>query len=285
MTPPNLETIRRHLEAVARPRDVFENRKTLEDVQSYIETEWTGYGYRVQKHPFEWGGLALENLVAFRPPRSGHARFVIAAHFDAVPGTDGADDNASGVAGLLECARLLAPTPAAGDIDFIAFNAEEYNMIGSTAYVEELKRQRVGIAGMLSLEMIGYTSERKGSQQIPLFLKPFYPDTGNFIALVGDGRSTSLLKAAREAFRKVPGLPVETLIVPAKGWLIPETRLSDHSPFWDAGYPALLVTDTSFFRNPHYHTPRDRIETLHLEFLGRVVEGIVNLALTMPSTF
>ena len=131
---------------------------------------------------------------------------------------------------------------------------------------------------MISLEMVGFTAKAKGTQKLPLPLRPFYPDTGDFLALVGDDVSSSLLALARSAFRKVPRLPVETLTVPLHGWLFPETRLSDHAPFWDAGYPALLVTDTSFFRNPHYHLPSDRLETLDLEFLAKVTEGIVNLA-------
>ncbi len=110
---------------------------------------------------------------------------------------------------------------------------------------------------------------------MPLALRPFYPDVGNFLALVADSSSASLLEKGKKAFGSVPGLPVETLMVPAKGMVFPETRLSDHSSFWDAGYPALLVTDTSFFRNPHYHTAADRIDTLDLEFLAQVAEGVV----------
>jgi hypothetical protein len=130
---------------------------------------------------------------------------------------------------------------------------------------------------MISLEMVGFTSSVKGSQQLPLFLKPHFPDVGNFLALVGDSKSDALLKKAQAAFKKIDGLPVEILKLPAKGWLLPAARLSDHSPFWDAGYPALLVTDTSFFRNPHYHQPSDKIETLDLNFLSRVTAGVVEL--------
>ena len=277
------EKLRRHLEAVARPRDLFENPAGLLAVQQYIEDELRSYGYKTEKHPFSFQGQKFENVLA----RTGRAqtpappkRFIIGAHFDAVPGTDGADDNASGVAGLLEAARLLAQSPAADSIDFLAFNAEEYGMVGSGRYVRDhcQGKNRAGILGMISLEMIGFTSQKKGSQQLPSVLKPFYPDTGNFLALVGDGGAKKLLKTAAKAFQTVPGLPVQMLTVPVKGWLFVSTRLSDHSPFWDAGIPALLVTDTSFFRNPHYHLDSDKPATLDFGFMAKVTEGVCRLA-------
>ena len=110
---------------------------------------------------------------------------------------------------------------------------------------------------------------------MPLFLKPFYPDIGHFIGLVANTKSRRFLKGVEKIFRRVEGLPVETLTLPGKGWIFPDARLSDHSPFWDEGFPALLVTDTSFFRNPHYHSPADRIETLDLDFLGKVTEAVI----------
>jgi len=291
MRKPSADELNKHLAAISRPRDIFENRTTLLEIQSYIESELKTYGYRIEKQAFTFQGAELENLIAYEEGPRTEPRFLIGAHFDAVPGSYGADDNASGVASMLEAARLLKGTEAAKLIDFIAFNAEEYGMVGSTHYVEALKHsggvmhkrrmsggQSATIKGMISLEMVGYTNDQKGSQKIPLFLKPFYPDAGNFLALVGDGKSMNLLKKAKDAFKRVKGLPVETLMLPARGWIVPETRLSDHSPFWDKGYPALLVTDTSFFRNPHYHTPEDKVETLNLEFLNQVTEGVVALA-------
>jgi len=277
MLKPSLANIRKHLEIISRPRDIFQNRGTLLEIEEYIKSEFQSYGYALEIQPSPFEDETFNNVIA-RSRSLSSSRFIIGAHFDAVPGTPGADDNASGVAALLETARLLANTEAASKIDFITFNAEEYNMIGSSFHVNKLKANKQTLIGMLSLEMIGYTNSRKGSQEIPLPLKPFYPNVGNFLALVGDWNSKPLLKQAENAFKKVNGLPVETLRLPGKGNLLPAARLSDHSPFWDAGYPALLVTDTSFFRNPHYHTSQDRLETLDLEFLSRVTEGIVRLA-------
>ena len=127
--------------------------------------------------------------------------------------------------------------------------------------------------GMLSLEMVGYASQAKGSQKMPFFLKPFYPEVGNFIGLVANTGSKLLLEKVRKIFQEVEGLPVESLILPANGWIFPDARLSDHSPFWDKGFPALLVTDTSFYRNPHYHSREDQIETLNFDFLAKVTEA------------
>ena len=273
-TLPCRDHLRIHLDKIARPRDLFENPEALSEIQNYIEEEFKSYGYAVRRQAFPFREHTFFNLIAQKNPDASRPRFVIGSHFDAVPGTPGADDNASGVAAMLEAARLVKDSAANAVINWVAFNAEEYGMVGSTFYARELKKAGCPIAGMISLEMVGFTNSKKGSQRLPVFLKPFYPDTGNFLALVGDDHSKELLKNAKKYFSAVRGLPVESLTVPGKGWVIPETRLSDHSPFWDEGYPALLVTDTSFFRNPHYHSVHDTIETIDLEFLARVTEGI-----------
>ena len=287
--PVEIDSLKRHLSAVACLRDPFQNPEALAKVAHYIQNQFEASGYRVEADVFELEGQKFENLIA-RPasfPSSSSPQFMVAAHFDAVPGTPGADDNASGVAAMLEAARLVAESNPDSPVHFAAFNLEEYGMIGSSRYVESLKKElflrkssgktKDSFNGMISLEMVGFTAHEKGSQILPLILKPFYPDTGNFLALVGDLRSAALMQKAKGAFTNGI-LPVETLTVPLKGWEFPAVRLSDHSPFWDAGLPALLVTDTSFFRNPHYHTPEDRIETLNLDFLKSVTEGVVRLA-------
>lgn len=275
---PDIQLLKKHLTAIARPRDPFENRETLLEVEEYITCELRSFKYDVRKAPFQFQGTEFHNLIAHTGSESPGGQWILGAHFDAVPGTSGADDNASGVACLLEAARLLAASKSVSQINFLFFNLEENGMIGSSHYAAELKKTKANIQGMLSLEMVGYTSSEKGSQKMPLLLKPFYPDTGNFLALVGDTQSKALLKKAKRAFKEISGLPVETLAVPSKGWAFPETRLSDHSSFWDAGYPALLVTDTSFFRNPHYHQPSDSVETLDLNFMALVTEGVVRFA-------
>lgn len=277
------EFLQKHLSAVARPRDPFDHYSTLCEIEKYAEDEFRAAGYLVEKDPFRLHGKAFNNLIASRGPAKKKPPLIIGAHFDAVPGTDGADDNASGMAALLEAARVLSTLPAQPAVNFAAFNMEEYGISGSAHYARRLKTDAAKIAGMISLEMVGYTSQEPGSQKIPVLLKAFYPGTGNFLALVGDDRSAPLLQTAEKAFGEVAGLKTETLTVPLKGLLMPAVRLSDHAPFWDEGWPSLLVTDTSFFRNPHYHAPSDRVETLDLEFLERVTEGVVRMALAFSA--
>jgi Zn-dependent M28 family amino/carboxypeptidase len=284
MNPPlsfkvNLEALKRHLGRIVGERNFETSPKHLLEVQHYIEEEFRGYGFEVARLPFTFRGQTFVNLKARRPGAQARRRFIIGAHFDSVPGSPGADDNASGVASLLEVARGLATAKMREtNVEFIAFNLEEYGMIGSRAYAEQLKKEKAEISGMLSLEMVGYSTPEKNSQKMPLFLKPFYPDTGNFIGLVANTSSKKFLQKTRDAFKQVEGLAIETLVLPANGWVFPDARLSDHSPFWDNGFPALLVTDTSFFRNPYYHSKEDRIETLNLPFLARVTEAVFQTA-------
>ncbi len=276
---PNKNQIKKHLEIISRPRDAFDNPEVLSEVQKYIHNELCSYGYSVSEHTFEYNGQSFSNLIA-NHNSVNQTKLIIGAHFDSVPNTPGADDNASGIAGMLEAARCLKETEFVSHIDFLAFNLEEYGMVGSREYVKYLKNSKHDLLGMISLEMIGFTSEAKGSQKIPAFLRPFYSDTGNFVALVGDLNSKKLLKLAKRAFSNIDTLKSEYLTLPFKGKILPETRLSDHSPFWDAEIPALLVTDTSFFRNPHYHSTSDGIETLDLEFLLKICAATVNLGQT-----
>lgn len=203
-------------------------------------------------------------------------RLIIGAHLDTVPGTPGADDNASGLAAMLEAARVVARHAPDAPVEWIAFNLEELGMVGSSHYAAGLRRRRRSILGMLSLEMVGFT-ESQGVQRYPWFLRGRFPDVGNYLGLAANRRSQRFLEVVAGAMRSVEGLPVETMVLPGNGWLFPEARLSDHAPFWDAGFPALLVTDTAFFRNPHYHQSGDRVETLDLDFLTRVTQGIVAL--------
>lgn len=273
-----------HLKRVSKERNYETTPEALRDVQSYLQNELSSYGFMVEEARFPWRGQTFSNLVARKRGTRLGPRFILGAHFDSVPGSPGADDNASGVAALLEAARLYAEGNIfEGTVEFVAFNLEEYGMVGSQAYALKLKEKKVEIAGMLSLEMVGYTSQEKNSQKMPIFLKPFYPDRGNFIGLVANSGSKNFLKKVEKAFREVEGLPIETLVLPANGWVFPDARLSDHSPFWDLGFPALLITDTSFFRNPYYHTENDTIETLDLDFLSKITEAVVRTVTAFAS--
>ena len=272
---PNLSRLTEHLRRVTGERNFQTSPSSLIQTQSYLQEQLESYGFEVHREPFFFSGQTFSNLVARLALNPNRPRLLVGAHFDSVSGSPGADDNASGVAAFLETARLYAQgRTEKSAVEFVAFNLEEHGMIGSQAYAQQLKKERVPLSGMLSLEMVGYASKDKGSQKMPFFLKPFYPDAGDFIGLVANRASAEFLKKAEKIFRSVEMLPVETLVLPANGWIFPAARLSDHSPFWDQNYPALLVTDTSFYRNPNYHVESDTVETLDLEFLANVTEAV-----------
>ena len=276
------ERIRRHIEFLTesiRPAESDE----LEKCRQYISALFEESGWQVQRVPFVAetdSGETLNgiNLVARRADfdESG-PQFCVGAHLDSRPDTPGADDNASAVATMMEIARLyptLVTSPKL-QLELVAFDLEENGMLGGAFHAATTRQTGVDLRGMVSLEMLGYRDSTPGSQQLPKQLKGLYPDTGDFIAIVGNQISGDLIKAFENGMKVVPGLPVEILAVPQNGELLQATRLSDHSPFWDEGFSALMITDTSFMRNPHYHQMSDTIDTLDMDFLERVANGCV----------
>lgn len=262
----------------------------LEAAREYVTRHFDEYGWDVRRHDFELvndvGELNFQehlrgtNLIATRRQSfdSSRPRLCVGAHLDSRPDTPGADDNASAVAAMLEIARLLPstwPDGATLDLELVAFDLEENGMLGGREHARLASRENTDLRGMVSLEMLGYCDHTPGSQSLPRTLRDLYPDTGNFIAIIGNQNSTDLIEQFRVGMEQVEELPVESLQVPENGNALQATRLSDHSPFWDAGYPALMVTDTSFMRNPHYHMPSDTIETLDMRFLHLVTEASV----------
>ncbi|MDA0269166.1 MAG: M28 family peptidase, partial [Cyanobacteria bacterium] len=254
-------------------------------VQHYIREELAQWG-SVERHAFQVRGQDHYNWILKLPPRDPRqqqaAPLLVGAHYDAVPGTPGADDNASGVAVLLELARYASEHPPIRPIWCVAFDMEEYGLLGSRAYGQMLKAEGQAIRLMLSLEMLGYCDEASQSQRYPKpWLGAIYPSQGNFIGLIGNLPSLfDLIQFKRQIVKA--GAPCEWLPVPLKGHLIPAVRLSDHAPFWDLGYRAAMVTDTSFLRNPHYHKGSDRIETLNLHFMAKVALGLMTGLTTFP---
>jgi Zn-dependent M28 family amino/carboxypeptidase len=196
------------------------------------------------------------------------------AHYDTKPGTPGADDNASAVAAMLEIARLLGRGRFERTLQFVGFTLEEYGYQGSRRFARQARREGRQIVGVLDLEMVGFTSPR---QRLPHGVRG--RRTGDFIGVVGNKRSRSLVEAFVTSARgTVPALPVETLVVKWNGHFLPIVRLSDHAPFWDAGFPAVMITDTAFLRNPHYHQPSDTLDTLDFPFLTQVAAATVAAA-------
>tara|TARA_B100001939_G_scaffold336754_1_gene340263 strand:+ start:755 stop:1633 length:879 start_codon:yes stop_codon:yes gene_type:complete len=258
----------------------FAETERLEECRSYCERSLSESGWQVNRVHFQsrgkdrlWQGV---NLVC--PPQTADKPvLIIGAHLDSREETPGADDNASAVAVLLECARLFSswPADAAVGLELVVFDLEELGMLGGEHHAVLCRQNDRDVAGMVSLEMLGYCSHEPGSQQFPPEIADRYPSVGNFIGIVGNQNSGAMIDSFVTAFGTVPALRTESLQVPENGHLFPPTRLSDHSPFWDHGYPALMVTDTSWMRNPHYHEPSDTPETLDREFLHKVAEGVV----------
>ncbi|WP_089127371.1 M28 family peptidase [Tolypothrix sp. NIES-4075] len=265
-----------HLTFIARDRDPYLATGGHFFVKQYIKEQFEQWG-SVEIHTFEVNGKACKNLILNLPPkRSRHQNLppiLIAAHYDAVPGTPGADDNATGVAVLLELARMFATEPAKYPLRLVAFDMEEYGLLGSADYAAKLKQEKRSLRLMMSLEMLGYCDATPNSQNYPSPLERFYPNRGDFIALIGNLRTLPDLINLSRSIRQ-SGTPSEWLPVPNRGLIVRDTRRSDHAPFWDAGYPAIMVTDTANMRNPHYHKPSDTIATLNLDFLTGVCQGL-----------
>lgn len=271
------ERLHDHLRQIVRDRDPYLASGGHFFVQQYIREQMQQWGI-IETHEFTVSGKSHQNLILNLPPmnqgrKGGAAPILIGAHYDAVPGTPGADDNATGVAVLLELARAFATEPVRYPVRIVAFDMEEYGLLGSSQYAEDLKQQGQPLRLMLSLEMLGYCDANPGSQRYPAGLERFYPNRGNFIGLIGNLPTVLDLIRLRHHVRK-SGTACEWLPVPNRGLMVPQTRLSDHSPFWDRGYRAMMVTDTAFMRNPHYHKASDAIETLDLDFLTGVCRGL-----------
>ncbi|MBD2345992.1 M28 family peptidase [Anabaena subtropica] len=268
-----------HLTQIARERDPYLATAGHFFVQEYIRQELSQWG-SVEIHTFQVGNKSFNNLILNLPSQCVRKKqplppILIGAHYDAVPGTSGADDNATGVVVLLELARKFAAEPARYPLRLVAFDMEEYGLLGSTDYAALLRQQQQPLRLMMSLEMLGYRDSTPGSQRYPRALERFYPSTGDFIALIGNLRTIADLIGMSRNIRKA-GVSSQWLPVPNRGLIVPQTRLSDHAPFWDVGYPAIMVTDTAFLRNPHYHKASDAIATLDLDFLTGVCAGLEN---------
>lgn len=258
----------------------------LRKTADYIESFYTGLGLQARREPYLYGDFVVENVVAEvslgeRPSQ----RFLVGAHYDSVTGTVGADDNASAVAVQLELARNLCAMKGREALDlsvrFVSFALEEppayaTPFMGSRVYVGKMREQGDKLDGMICLEMVGYTCHEPGCQEYPfplMFLG--YPKEGNFIGMVGNVDSRGFMKKIYKAFLGNPDLPVVKLTVPFNGWVMPSVRLSDHASFWDEGYKAVMITDSAFYRNPHYHLPTDTMEKLDYRFMAELVESLV----------
>jgi Zn-dependent M28 family amino/carboxypeptidase len=256
-----------------------------------VERELADAGYDVARQTYAVGNHEVANIVAEIPGgRRKDEIVVIGAHYDTVETTPGADDNASAVAVMIEVARRMRHLQPARTVRFVGFACEEppyfyTGDMGSQVYARRCRQNGEHIYGMLCLEMVGYYSDEPNSQtippSIPKFLRPALPRRGNFLAAVGNLKSWRLLRQFRRGFKRAVRFPLLSLALPES---VSEIRLSDNSSFWDQGYPALMLTDTSFLRNPHYHLASDTPDTLDYERMAQVTMGVVGGACRVAAT-
>ena len=249
----------------------------LNRAADYVSSELTSSGYTPRRQTFDVSKMPVSNLEATLPG-SVRAReiVVVGAHYDTVPGSPGANDNGTGVASVLELARRFSRRPQSRTVRFVAFVNEEppffkTAQMGSLVYANAAHAGGDQVTGMLSLETMGYYSDAGGSQSYPAPITWLYPNVGNFIGFVADMRSAALLLKARRAFKRKTSFPLQSAALPAA---VPGVGWSDHWAFWQAGYPALMVTDTAPFRYPWYHTAEDTPDKIDYHRLEQVVDGI-----------
>ncbi|KAM3098171.1 M28 family peptidase [Phormidesmis sp. 146-12] len=267
------ERLRSHLLEIIRERDAYLATVGHFYVQQYIRQTFEQWG-SVDRHEFKIGQRTHTNWVLNLAGKQTKPPILIGAHYDTFPGSLGADDNATGVAVLLELARAFSTDSARYPVRLVAFDFEEttYDRAGSTHYANSLQNEPLRL--MISLEMLGYCTSRPHSQAYPAGLERFYPHQGDFIGLVGNLKSIPDMLRLHQAIRQA-GVKCEWLPVPQKGKILPLTRRSDHAPFWDRGDRAFMITDTADLRNPHYHQDSDRLETIDLNFLTGICAGLI----------
>jgi aminopeptidase YwaD len=276
--------ITRHLESLIGERHPETSPRALRKTAHYLATQFAKSGWSTSYQSMSARGKTYRNIVAIKypdkPGRGGELPpLLIGAHYDTVSGSPGADDNASGLVVLLEVASRLSKQPLARPIWLVAFCLEEQGLLGSQAFVSRLKAERCELAGAIVLECVGFARSEAGTQQIPPDVPIAVPTQGDFLAIVGNESSRSLvLQLEQAAQRHAAQLKTLSLVVPGRGEAMPHTRRSDHASFWDAGYPAVMLTDTANFRNPHYHRETDTLDTLDLEFLSKITATVTATA-------
>ncbi len=279
------ENIKNHILALTQKGSRYTNEEK-DYASKYIKNQLDSFGYEVRSiKTHDNLNLVAELRGSVNPDNI----FVLAAHYDTVENSPGADDNASAVAGMLEIARLLAGTSQNATVQLVAFDNEEKGLVGSRLYVESLKKSGKDLIGMISLEMIAYTckncqtpfSDIKGC----LNVQPEGITTGDFIAIVANTHSKHMINDFRNAAKKfVPALKLVSAEVTGNGNCFPNTRRSDHASFWDLDYPAIMLTDTTNFRNPNYHTITDTLNTLDMEFATKVVKATLATVIRATNT-
>jgi len=258
-------------------RDMFTDYAGLLAAADYIENKFKNFGYFVHSQEYVIDEKKARNIVAVRKGSEKPGEIiVVGAHYDTC-GNPGADDNASAVSVLLELARLFSSVDTAKTIEFVAFVNEEPPFfktpaMGSLVYVRRARKENRDIKGALVLESVGFYSHKIFSQRYPPLLGFFFPNKGNFIAVIGNLKSVKLAKEVAAGFRRKSPFPLRSLTID----FFPAASFSDHWSFWQAGYQAIMITDTAFYRNPHYHYQTDTYEKLNYEYMAHITLGLEN---------
>jgi Zn-dependent M28 family amino/carboxypeptidase len=285
----SLERLQAHVKNIEGFRHGWENYDSLEEKATIIEEFFRSLKLNVEIQDVLFHGRRYRNIIATMEGSEQKMDWLlVGAHYDAAWGSPGADDNASGVAVLLETARILSNQKFKRTVQFVAFTLEEpqpytlHFLIGSDHFAKAVRKKKIRYKAVLILESVGYTDTAEGSQIVPLFVQVPVPKTGTFLGVISNRKSQPIMNAfSHIAHDFVPDLHVVTYRVPFSGRIIPETRFSDHASFWNQGYPALMLTDTAMFRNPHYHTPHDSYNTLDFAFIENVTKAVTSVIMKL----
>jgi len=278
--PVNQNRLRRDVMVLTsiQPPRYYKNIDSLNRIADYIYKEFKKLSCHTTIQPFTINGDEYKNIICSFGINK-EERIVVGAHYDVFGPFPGADDNASGVAGLLELARLLneQKPDMTRRIDLVAYSLEEppffrTSYMGSSIHARSLSKSSSKVTLMICLESIGYFSDKPNSQHFPLpFLRWFYPDRGNFIVVVGKWGQSKPVKKVRALMSQVSAIYVDSIVAPS---FLPGIDLSDHLNYWKYGYDAVMITDSAFYRNPHYHQLSDTIETLNFNAMAEVIRGV-----------
>ncbi len=275
-----IQTLENHVRVLSEdiPSRNWDRPEDLDKAATYIRQQWESIGLTVEEQLFQVRENTYRNvIVKFESKTNKHKeKIIIGAHYDVAHNYPGADDNASGTAGLIELARMLKGLSLDKDIELVAYSLEEPPMFGTNnmgsffhAERESLNNSKIDL--MISLEMIGYFSDEPKSQDYPIsVLGLFYPDKGNYIGVV-DKLSSRRATQVKKVMRKSTNLPVHSISGPTA---IQGVNYSDHLNYWNFGYDAVMITDTSFYRNKAYHTKEDTADRLDYEKMAKVVGAV-----------
>lgn len=257
----------------------FSNSKHLSGVRNYLTDKFSSMGYELILQPVRIKDVTGENIIAIKKGHSGERKkIVLSAHYDTPPGSPGADDDATGIAALLEIANSFKDKSFAFDMEFAAFDLEEYGLVGSREYVKKCRASGDEIIASINLDMIGYSSEAPNSQTVPPDIQAAFPMItkkmeersykGNFIVCIANANSAKI----KDRFESHSG-EVISIVVPENGESFRDLRYGDHASFWDAGYQMIFIGDGADSRNKNYHSSKDTLGTINYHFLGDVVQA------------